>query len=161
MVIPLRNKYGILFLIAVCIMVSGCQQQKEETPFYYGTWDEGLAPGPTDGVKSATVYDVLRGNRELCFAFCSCIADLWHSASCHPDCSGNGGLRHDQTESIIFMGVLFHCGGCEACHLEYNRHSIFSCRLSADETEKSRKRRQGRKKAETALAYPKTRASSK
>ncbi|MGQ4250206.1 YxeF family protein [Bacillus subtilis] len=55
MVIPLRNKYGILFLIAVCIMVSGCQQQKEETPFYYGTWDEGLAPGPTDGVKSATV----------------------------------------------------------------------------------------------------------
>ncbi|CAF1750546.1 hypothetical protein NRS6094_02637 [Bacillus subtilis] len=55
MVIPLRNKYGILFLIAVCIMVSGCQQQKEETPFYYGTWDEGRAPGPTDGVKSATV----------------------------------------------------------------------------------------------------------
>ncbi|AUZ28786.1 hypothetical protein C1T28_15725 [Bacillus subtilis] len=36
-------------------MVSGCQQQKEETPFYYGTWDEGLVPGPTDGVKSATV----------------------------------------------------------------------------------------------------------
>lgn len=55
MVIPLRNKYGILFLIAVNIMVSGCQQQKEETPFYYGTWDEGRAPGPTDGVKSATV----------------------------------------------------------------------------------------------------------
>lgn len=44
-----------LLLAAVCIMVSGCQQQKEETPFYYGTWDEGLAPGPTDGVKSATV----------------------------------------------------------------------------------------------------------
>ncbi|MGG1242092.1 DUF3255 family protein [Bacillus cabrialesii] len=36
-------------------MVSGCQQQKEETPFYYGTWDEGLVPGPTDGLKSATV----------------------------------------------------------------------------------------------------------
>lgn len=53
--IPLRNKYGILLLTAVCIMVSGCQQQKEETPFYYGTWDEGLAPGPADGVKSATV----------------------------------------------------------------------------------------------------------
>lgn len=44
-----------LLLAAVCIMVSGCQQQKEETPFYYGTWDEGLAPGPTDGVKSAAV----------------------------------------------------------------------------------------------------------
>ncbi len=53
--IPLRNKYVILLLTAVCIMVSGCQQQKEETPFYYGTWDEGLAPGSADGVKSATV----------------------------------------------------------------------------------------------------------
>ncbi|MCY7951750.1 DUF3255 family protein [Bacillus inaquosorum] len=36
-------------------MASGCQQQKEETPFYYGTWDEGMTPGPMDGVKSATV----------------------------------------------------------------------------------------------------------
>ncbi len=53
--ISLKNKYGILLFIAVCMMVSGCQQQKEETPFYYGTWDEGIAPGPTDGVKSATV----------------------------------------------------------------------------------------------------------
>ncbi|MDR4433605.1 DUF3255 family protein [Bacillus tequilensis] len=44
-----------LLLAAVCIVVSGCQQQKEETPFYYGTWDEGLPPGPTYGVKSATV----------------------------------------------------------------------------------------------------------
>lgn len=44
-----------LLLAAVCIVVSGCQQQKEETPFYYGTWDEGLAPGLTYGVKSATV----------------------------------------------------------------------------------------------------------
>lgn len=53
--ISLRNKYGILLLTAVFIMVSGCQQQKEETPFYYGTWDEGMTPGPMDGVKSATV----------------------------------------------------------------------------------------------------------
>ncbi|MCY8452817.1 YxeF family protein [Bacillus spizizenii] len=55
MVIFLRNKCGILLLAAVCIMLSGCQQQKEETPFYYGTWDEGIAQGPMDGVKSATV----------------------------------------------------------------------------------------------------------
>lgn len=53
--ISLRNKYNILLLTAVFIMVSGCQQQKEETPFYYGTWDEGMTPGPMDGVKSATV----------------------------------------------------------------------------------------------------------
>lgn len=53
--ISLRNKYNILLLTAVFIMVSGCQQQKEETPFYYGTWDEGITPGPMDGVKSATV----------------------------------------------------------------------------------------------------------
>ncbi|MCY8105776.1 DUF3255 domain-containing protein [Bacillus mojavensis] len=45
----------ILFLSAVCLMLTGCQQPKEETPFYYGTWDEGITPGPTDGVKSATV----------------------------------------------------------------------------------------------------------
>ncbi|MCY7852901.1 DUF3255 family protein [Bacillus spizizenii] len=55
MVITLRNKCGILLLTAVCIMLSGCQQQKEETPFYFGTWDEGITPGPMDGVKSATV----------------------------------------------------------------------------------------------------------
>ncbi len=53
--ISLRNKYNILLLTAVFIMVSGCQQQREETPFYYGTWDEGITPGPMDGVKSATV----------------------------------------------------------------------------------------------------------
>lgn len=53
--ISLRNKYNILLLTAVFIMVSGCQQQREETPFYYGTWDEGMTPGPMDGVKSATV----------------------------------------------------------------------------------------------------------
>ncbi|CAN2251595.1 lipocalin-like spore coat lipoprotein [Bacillus subtilis] len=53
--ISLRNKYGILLLTAVCIMVSGCHKQKEETPFYYGTWDERITPGPMDGVKSATV----------------------------------------------------------------------------------------------------------
>lgn len=59
-------------------------------------------------------------------------------------------------------GFFFIAAGVKlACHLEYNRHSFSSCRLSADETEKSRKRRQGRKKAETALAYPKTRAASK
>ncbi|WP_339192728.1 DUF3255 family protein [Bacillus sp. FSL K6-1003] len=45
----------ILFLSAVCLMLTGCQQPKEEKPFYYGTWDEGITPGPTDGVKSATV----------------------------------------------------------------------------------------------------------
>ncbi|MCY7876873.1 YxeF family protein [Bacillus spizizenii] len=55
MVITLRNKCGILLLTAVCIMLLGCQQQKEETPFYYGTWDEGITPAPMDGVKSATV----------------------------------------------------------------------------------------------------------
>lgn len=54
MVIPLRNKYGILFLIAVCIMVSGCQQQKKRRRFIT---ERGMraCPGPTDGVKSATV----------------------------------------------------------------------------------------------------------
>jgi hypothetical protein len=36
-------------------MLTGCQQPKEETPFYYGTWYEGITPGPADGVKSATV----------------------------------------------------------------------------------------------------------
>ncbi|MEC1681453.1 DUF3255 family protein [Bacillus mojavensis] len=45
----------ILFLSAVCLMLTGCQQPKEETPFYYGSWDEGITPGPADGVKSATV----------------------------------------------------------------------------------------------------------
>lgn len=45
----------ILFLSAVCLMLTGGQQPKEETPFYYGTWDEGITPGPADGVKSATV----------------------------------------------------------------------------------------------------------
>ncbi|ADM39981.1 DUF3255 family protein [Bacillus spizizenii ATCC 6633 = JCM 2499] len=55
MVITLRNKCGILLLTAVCITLSGCQQQKEEMPFYFGTWDEGITPGPMDGVKSATV----------------------------------------------------------------------------------------------------------
>lgn len=28
---------------------------QKTTPFYYGTWDEGIIPGPMDGVKSATV----------------------------------------------------------------------------------------------------------
>ncbi|MEC1528774.1 DUF3255 family protein [Bacillus spizizenii] len=52
----LRSKGLIaLLLAAVSVMISGCQQQKEETPFYYGTWDEGITPGPMDGVKSATV----------------------------------------------------------------------------------------------------------
>lgn len=55
MVVSLINKYGILLLMAVCIVLSGCQQQKEETPFYYGTWDEGIAPGAMYGVKSSTV----------------------------------------------------------------------------------------------------------
>ena len=55
MVITLRNKCGILLLTAVCITLSVCQQQKEEMPFYFGTWDEGITPGPMDGVKSATV----------------------------------------------------------------------------------------------------------
>lgn len=54
--IKLRSKGLIaLLLAAVSVMISGCQQQKEETPFYYGTWDEGITPGPMDGVKSATV----------------------------------------------------------------------------------------------------------
>lgn len=54
--IKLRSKgYIALLLAAVSVMISGCQQQKEETPFYYGTWDEGIAQGPMDGVKSATV----------------------------------------------------------------------------------------------------------
>ncbi|BDG82197.1 hypothetical protein BSF_39260 [Bacillus subtilis] len=45
----------IVFLSAVCLIISGCQQPKDETPFYYGTWDECIIPGPMDGVKSATV----------------------------------------------------------------------------------------------------------
>ncbi|WP_373688958.1 DUF3255 family protein [Bacillus nakamurai] len=45
-----------LLLIAGCVMMAGCQQKKEgETPYYYGTWDEGLKPGPMDGVRSETV----------------------------------------------------------------------------------------------------------
>ncbi|MBT2713737.1 DUF3255 family protein [Pseudomonas sp. ISL-88] len=45
-----------LLLIIACVMMTGCQQKKEdETPFYYGTWDEGLKPGPMDGVRSETV----------------------------------------------------------------------------------------------------------
>lgn len=52
--IPLRNKYGILLLTAVCIMVSGCQQQKKRHRFIT---ERGMraCPGPADGVKSATV----------------------------------------------------------------------------------------------------------
>lgn len=102
------------------------------------------------------------GNRELCIVYCASIAYLLCCASCHLDCSGNGRLRHDQTKPRIFMGILFDGSGSKACHLEYHRHSIFSCRLPADETGKSRKRRHGdRKKAETAHAYPKTRPASK
>lgn len=76
--ISLRNKYNILLLTAVFIMVSGCQQQKEETPFYYGTWDEGITPGPMDGVKSATVTftkdevvetEVIEGRGEVLLPF--------------------------------------------------------------------------------------------
>lgn len=35
--------------------VIGLSTTKEEMPFYFGTWDEGITPGPMDGVKSATV----------------------------------------------------------------------------------------------------------
>ncbi len=78
-----QNKLGkglaILLLIVGCVMVSGCQQKKEdETPFYYGTWDEGLEPGPMDGVKAATVTftkdqvlekEVIEGRREVQLPF--------------------------------------------------------------------------------------------
>lgn len=49
------RKNCVMLLAALCFMIGGCQQQKEETPFYYGTWNEGLTPGPMVGVRSATV----------------------------------------------------------------------------------------------------------
>lgn len=30
-------------------------KESRRTPFYYGTWDAGLKPGPMDGVRSETV----------------------------------------------------------------------------------------------------------
>lgn len=43
--------------------------------------------------------------------FCPFIAYVWHRASCHPDRSGNGRLRYDQTESFLFMGFFFIAAG--------------------------------------------------
>lgn len=43
-------------LVFGCDMMTGCQLKKaDDTPFYYGTWDAGLEPGPMDGVRSETV----------------------------------------------------------------------------------------------------------
>ncbi|WP_438420947.1 DUF3255 family protein [Bacillus siamensis] len=46
----------MMVLVFGCVMITGCSQKKaDETPFYYGTWDAGLKPGPMDGVRSETV----------------------------------------------------------------------------------------------------------
>lgn len=54
----LRNIRIFIMTVLVfgCVMITGCSQKKaDDTPFYYGTWDAGLKPGPMDGVRSETV----------------------------------------------------------------------------------------------------------
>ncbi len=54
----LRNIRIFIMTVLVfgCVMITGCSQKKaDEPPFYYGTWDAGLKPGPMDGVRSETV----------------------------------------------------------------------------------------------------------